>query len=87
VVAFPAPAARQSLSDSTMDQAEHRAEILDQFSRQAGPFLERQARGREALLALMADGAGLREQATVMRTSDWVKTGSEWRPAASRARS
>lgn len=37
-----------------MDTAQHQAEILDQFTRQADPFLQRHAHSNEALLALMA---------------------------------
>ena len=41
-----------------MDAARHHAEILDQFTRQAEPFLQRHARGHEDLLALMEECAG-----------------------------
>lgn len=37
-----------------MDNAQHEADILDQFTRQAEPFLTRHAGGKDALLDLMA---------------------------------
>jgi ubiquinone/menaquinone biosynthesis C-methylase UbiE len=42
-----------------MDAAQHQAEIVDQFTRQAEPFLNRHAQGHEDLLELMADCASL----------------------------
>jgi ubiquinone/menaquinone biosynthesis C-methylase UbiE len=42
-----------------MDTAQHDAEILDQFTRQAEPFMQRHAHSNEALLQLMLDLSGV----------------------------
>jgi len=49
-----------------MDNAEHRSQILDQFTRQADTFLQRHAQGHEDLLALMAECAGVGAEDTVL---------------------
>lgn len=49
-----------------MDAAKHQAKILDQFTRQAEPFLQRHVQGHEDLLKLMADCAGLHREDTVL---------------------
>jgi ubiquinone/menaquinone biosynthesis C-methylase UbiE len=43
-----------------MDSAQHQAEILDQFTKQAEPFLKRHGEGSDRLLSLMADCASPR---------------------------
>lgn len=45
-----------------MDAKRHQAEILDQFTRQAEPFLQRHARGHDDLLVLMAECARVRRE-------------------------
>lgn len=49
-----------------MDTAAHQAEILDQFTQQAEPFLARHKNTSDALLALMADCASPRAGDTVL---------------------
>ena len=49
-----------------MDKAAHQAEILDQFTRQADPFLKRHAQGHDALLALMAHCAATRAEDRIL---------------------
>jgi ubiquinone/menaquinone biosynthesis C-methylase UbiE len=45
---------------SGMNIAQHDAEILDQFTKQAEPFVQRHEHGKDALLELMAECAGTR---------------------------
>lgn len=45
---------------------QHDAEILDQFTRQAEPFLQRQVHSNSDLLQLMAECAGVRPEDTVL---------------------
>jgi ubiquinone/menaquinone biosynthesis C-methylase UbiE len=49
-----------------MDSVAHQAEILDQFTRQAEPFLKRHAQGHDALLALMAECASPRAEDSLL---------------------
>jgi len=49
-----------------MDTAHHDAEILDQFTRQAEPFLRRHSSGKDALLELMFDCASPRPADSVL---------------------
>lgn len=49
-----------------MNSQQHNAEILDQFTRQAEPFLQRHTGGKEALLELMAECAEPRTQDTLL---------------------
>ena len=45
---------------------QHDAEILDQFTRQAEPFLQRHAHSNSDLLELMAECAGVRPEDFVL---------------------
>ena len=49
-----------------MNLMQHDAEILDQFTRQAEPFLQRHENSHEDLLQLMADCAHVRPEDTVL---------------------
>jgi ubiquinone/menaquinone biosynthesis C-methylase UbiE len=49
-----------------MDTAQHQAEILDQFTRQAEPFLRRHSSGKDALLELMFDCASPRPADSIL---------------------
>ena len=49
-----------------VNTAEHDAEIQDQFTKQAVPFLERHAHSMDGLLELMADCAQVRARDTLL---------------------
>ncbi|HVZ82882.1 MAG TPA: methyltransferase domain-containing protein [Terracidiphilus sp.] len=49
-----------------MDAARHHEQVLDQFTRQADPFLKRHAGSGDALLALMAGCAALPPESTLL---------------------
>ncbi|MGO8720271.1 MAG: class I SAM-dependent methyltransferase [Acidobacteriaceae bacterium] len=49
-----------------MNRMQHDAEILDQFTRQAEPFLRRHENSNDDLLQLMADSADLHPEDTVL---------------------
>ncbi|MGC2249543.1 MAG: class I SAM-dependent methyltransferase, partial [Acidobacteriaceae bacterium] len=49
-----------------MNLMHHDAEILDQFTRQAEPFLRRHENSHQGLLQLMVDCADVRRQDTVL---------------------
>lgn len=49
-----------------MKPVDHDAEIVDQFTRQADPFVERHGRGKDALLDRMVECAEVRPQQSVL---------------------
>lgn len=53
-------------AEETMPESRHDAEIQDQFTRQAVPFLEQHGRGKDALLDLMAECAEARATDTLL---------------------
>jgi ubiquinone/menaquinone biosynthesis C-methylase UbiE len=49
-----------------MDTSRHDADVIDQFTRQAEPFVERHGYGKQALLELMADCAAVKPEDDVL---------------------